>query len=98
MARWSHFICAGLVPIWWRQPGVGGMSWRIGRLSAAEWLGIGLLCFAVGQLAERSRRHHRRHRMRLVSWRWDQIAAYQRKQSKLAKMGLRLAKPIGELA
>ena len=67
-------------------------------MSAAEWLGIGLLCFAVGQLAERSRRHHRRHRMRLVSWRWDQIAAYQRKQSKLAKMGLRLAKPLGELA
>ena len=36
--------------------------------------------------------------MRLVSWRWDQIAAYRRKQTGLDRLALKLARPVGHLA
>jgi hypothetical protein len=66
-------------------------------MSAVKWLAVGVFCLALSRLADRSRHHDRHHRMRLISWRWDQIAQYRRRQSRFSRFGLRVARPIGNL-
>jgi len=64
----------------------------------AEWLAVAFLCFALSRLAELGRRHVHRHRMRLISWRWDQIASYRRRQTRFDRAALKVAEPVGALA
>jgi hypothetical protein len=35
--------------------------------------------------------------MRLISWRWDQIASYRRRQTRLDRAALKIAAPVGQL-
>ena len=35
--------------------------------------------------------------MRLISWRWDQIASYRRRQSRIDRAALKVAEPVGFL-
>ena len=67
-------------------------------MGTVQWLGVGLLCLALAQVADWGRRHHRRYRRRLVSWRWDKIAEQRRQQSSLDRFVLRVSRPIGYLA
>jgi hypothetical protein len=66
-------------------------------VGAAEWAAVASLCLALSRLAELGRRHARRHRMRLISWRWDQIASYRRHQTRLDRAALKVAEPVGQL-
>ena len=66
-------------------------------MGTGKWLAVATLCFALALLAERGRHHHRRHRMRLVSWRWDQIAEYRRRQTPVDRLALKVARPVGYL-
>ena len=68
-----------------------------GVVGAAEWVAVASLCSALSRIADLSRRHARRHRLRLVSWRWDQIASYRRRQTRLDRAALRIAAPVGQL-
>ena len=67
-------------------------------MGTGRWLAVAALFFALAQLADRGRHHDRRHRMRLVSWRWDQIAEYRRRQTAVDRFALRVARPVGYLA
>jgi hypothetical protein len=67
-------------------------------MGTGKWLAVAALFFALAQLADRGRHHDRRHRMRLVSWRWDQIAEYRRRQTPVDRLALKVARPVGHLA
>lgn len=95
MARSRHFGDPGLVPLD-RVP--FDHCGPVQAMGSEQWLAVAALSFALGRLAHRGRHHDRRHRMRLVSWRWDQIAAYRRKQTGLDRLALKLARPVGHLA